>query len=215
MKKTHYLCRMKEIDPKQTNRARAFELWMKSPMPMVTFLKTLNITPLMRVARKRGLKLNMLLCYCIGRAASRTPEFYILPVGEKLMQFEHLAVNTIVRTLSGSINTCDIPFSDDLATFNADYLRLTHEATRREEPLDLGEEYMVIGTSALTKCDLDGVVNIYAGSFNNPFLAWGRYRRGWFKTLLPISFQFHHTQMDGPQSTGFLNTLQAVIEEMR
>jgi len=26
-----------EIDPKDTNRAIAFELWMKSPMPMVTF----------------------------------------------------------------------------------------------------------------------------------------------------------------------------------
>ena len=25
-----------EIDPKDTRRAQAFELWMKSPMPMVT-----------------------------------------------------------------------------------------------------------------------------------------------------------------------------------
>ena len=26
-----------EIDPEDTSRAQAFELWMKSPMPMVTF----------------------------------------------------------------------------------------------------------------------------------------------------------------------------------
>ena len=28
---------MKEINPKQTKRAKAYELWMKEPNPMVTF----------------------------------------------------------------------------------------------------------------------------------------------------------------------------------
>ena len=28
-----------EINPQETNRAQAFELWMKSPMPMVTHTK--------------------------------------------------------------------------------------------------------------------------------------------------------------------------------
>ena len=35
-----------EIDPKNTSRAQAFELWMKSPMPMVTLVKTLDVTRL-------------------------------------------------------------------------------------------------------------------------------------------------------------------------
>lgn len=30
---------MREINPKETTRAYAFELWMKAPMPMVTFFK--------------------------------------------------------------------------------------------------------------------------------------------------------------------------------
>ena len=42
-------------------------------------------------------------------------------------------------------------------------------------------------------------------------MAWGRYRKGWFKTTLPISFQFHHVQMDGQQATHFLEELQKVI----
>ncbi len=29
---------MKEVDPKSTSRALAFELWMKAPMPMVTLM---------------------------------------------------------------------------------------------------------------------------------------------------------------------------------
>ena len=33
-----------EVEPKDTTRAMAYELWMKAPNPMVTFFKTLDIT---------------------------------------------------------------------------------------------------------------------------------------------------------------------------
>ena len=64
-----------EVEPKETTRAYAFELWMKAPMPMVTMFKTLDVNRLKRVARKRKLKFNMLMCWCIGKAASRVKEF--------------------------------------------------------------------------------------------------------------------------------------------
>lgn len=57
------------IDPNTTTRAEAYALWMNAPNPMVTFFKTLDVTPLVRLSRKRGLKFNMLLCWCIGKAA--------------------------------------------------------------------------------------------------------------------------------------------------
>jgi chloramphenicol O-acetyltransferase type A len=115
---------------------------------------------------------------------------------------------------TGNIVTCDIPFSADIHTFAADYLRLTEQAAATDEEFNLGDDYMVIGTSALTKCELDSVVNLYAGFYNNPFVVWGKYRKGMFRTTLPISFQFHHTQMDGPISTGFLNRLQEVLNNI-
>ena len=205
---------MREVDPKTTSRAKAFELWMKAPMPMVTMTKTFDITHLRRLAKRRGVKLNMLMCYAVVKAASAFKEFYMLPVGDKLMEFDHLAINTIVMTSSGGINTCDIPFSEDIRQFAVDYLRLTAEATHSDSDITLDDSYMVIGSSALTKCDLDAVVNVYAGCWNNPFVVWGKYRKGWFKTTLPLSFQFHHTQMDGPISTGFLNRLQEVMREL-
>jgi chloramphenicol O-acetyltransferase len=36
-------------------------------------------------------------------------------------------------------------------------------------------------------------------------------RNHWFKTTLPISFQFHHTQMDGAHAAKFLADLQNEI----
>ena len=100
-------------------------MWMKAPMPMVTLFKTLDVTRLRRISRRRGLKFNMLMCWCIGRAASQVKEFYMLPVGDKLMRYDSLAVNTIVLNREGEVSSCDIPYTDDLSVFNADYLRLT------------------------------------------------------------------------------------------
>lgn len=205
---------MREIDPKTTNRAKAFELWMKSPMPMVTMTKTFDITHLRRVSRRRKLKLNMLMCYAIVKTASKFREFYILPVGDKLMEFDNLAINTIVMTTQGGINTCDIPYSENIEQFNEDYLSRTAEASNAKNDITLDDSYMVIGSSALTKCELDTVTNLYAGWCNNPFVVWSKYRKGLFRTTLPLSFQFHHTQMDGPISTAFLNELQKVMNEI-
>ena len=70
---------------------------------------------------------------------------------------------------------------------------------------------MVIGTSALAGFDIDGAVGMYSGVFNNPFMIWGRYRRHWFRTTLVVSFQFHHTQMDGAHAARFLSLLQQTI----
>ena len=198
----------KEIDPKQTKRAPAFELWMKAPMPMVTLFKTLDVTRLVRVSRKSGCKFHMLMCWCIGKAAAQTEEFYILPVGVKLMQYDKLAVNTVVTTRDGELSTCDIPYSDHLEQFNLDYLRLTQAVCATGEAYCLGEDWMVIGTSALAGYEIDGMVNLYAGFYNNPFLLWGRYRKRFLSTTLPVSFQFHHTQMDGAPAAQFLARLQ-------
>lgn len=206
---------MKEINPKETTRAYAFDMWRQAPMPMVTFFKQLNVSRLVRISRRKGLKFNMLMCYCIGRAASSVKEFYMLPVDGKLMQFDNIAVNTIVANRSGEVSSCDLPFSSDLYQFNSDYLRLTKQVADNCTDHDLSCESMVIGTSALAQYEIDGAVGMYSGIFNNPFLIWGKYRRSWFKTTLTISFQFHHTQMDGAHAARFLNNLQLEINNLR
>ena len=205
---------MREINPKETTRAYAFEMWMQAPNPMVTFFKTLNVSRLLKISRKKGLKFNMLMCYCIGRAAAQVKEFYMLPVGGKLMQFDTIAVNTIVANSAGEVSSCDLPFSDDLAQFNRDYLRLTKQVAESCTDHDLSNQSMVIGTSALAQYEIDGAVGMYSGIFNNPFMIWGKYKRELFKTTLTVSFQFHHTQMDGAHAAHFLNRLQKEIDSL-
>lgn len=201
---------MREINPEETTRAEAFRLWMDAPMPMVTLIKTVDVTRLVRFSRRKGLKLNMLMCWCVGRAASGIKEFYMLPVGRKMMQYDSIAVNTIVADSRGEVSSCDIPWSEDLAAFNRDYLRLTAEVAEKCRNHDITDS-MVIGTSALALYDIDGAVGMYSGIFNNPFLIWGRYRRHFFRKTLTVSFQFHHTQMDGAHAAMFLDRLQKTV----
>ena len=85
------------VDPKQTTRASAYEFWMQAPNPMVTFIKTIDVTRLVRASKRNGLKFNMLLDWCIGKAASPIKEFYMLPVGDELLQYDNIAVNTISK----------------------------------------------------------------------------------------------------------------------
>ena len=201
------------IDPKTTPRAEAYALWMNAPNPMVTFFKTLDVTPLVRLSRKRGLKFNMLLCWCIGKAASEIKEFYLLPFGRELLQYDSIAVNTIVKNKTGEVSSCDVPFSPDLARFHRDYLRLTRETAESCRNHDL-PEHMVIGTSAIVETEIDGAVGMNSGIFNNPFIIWGKYRKGLFRTTLKLSFQFHHTQMDGAHAGRFLERLQETINRI-
>lgn len=205
---------MEKIDPKQTKRAAAFELWMDAPNPMVTFFKTLDVTPLVKLSRRAGLKFNMLLDYCVGKAAFQVEEFYLLPIGHELFRFDSLAVNTIVKNKDGEVSSCDILYTDDLPRFNADYLKYTAQVAQSCENRDLTDS-MVIGTSAIIDTELDGAVGMNSGIFNNPFIIWGRYRKKGLRYLLTISFQFHHTQMDGAHAGRFLAKLQEAIDTIK
>ena len=205
----------REVNPQDTTRAAAFALWMKAPNPMVTFFKTLDVTNLIRLSKRKGLKFNMLLCFCIGKAAASVKEFYLLPVGDKLMRYDSIAVNTIVKNRLGEVSSCDVPFSEDLDGFNREYLLYTAQVAESGADRDLSDGCMVIGTSAVIDTELDGAVGMNSGVFNNPFLIWGRYRKRLFRYYLPVSFQFHHTQMDGAHAGCFLENLQKGINELR
>ncbi|MBO7630042.1 MAG: chloramphenicol acetyltransferase, partial [Bacteroidales bacterium] len=85
-----------EINPKETNRAFAFEMWMTAPMPMVTLVKTMDVNNLLKISKKTGVKFNTLMCWCIGKTATETEELHLLPENGKLFQYDQIAINVVV-----------------------------------------------------------------------------------------------------------------------
>lgn len=182
-------------------------------MPMVTLVKTIDVTHAIKFGRKHAIGFNMLLCWCIAKAASSVREFYMLPENGTLFRYDGLAVNVIVNNAKGGISSCDIAYDGDFQAFAQDYLRLTRQAALDCRSTFI-EDRMVIGTSAMIQTELDCIVNQYTDKFCNPMVMWGRYRKGWFRTTLPVSFQFHHVQMDGGHSATFLEALQRTLNAL-
>ena len=186
---------------------------MTSPMPMVTLTKTFRVGNIIKASRRRGVKFNALLCWCIGKAASSIEEFYTLPEQGKLFKYDRIAINVIVKNSKSGINSCDIAYTDDVEQFAKEYNLLTTQVATQCKSSFI-EDSMIVGTSAVIETELDCIVNQYTDKFCNPMIMWGRYRRNWFRTTLPISFQFHHVQMDGGHGANFLEELQQVINEL-
>lgn len=203
---------MREVDPKTTTRAMSYELYMDAPMPMVTLFKTLDITPLVRLSKK-GHKLNMLLCWCALAAAKGVEEFFLLPVGKALVEYDRLGVNVIVNNAQGGLSSCDLPDCPDWRAFETAYLALTKRVCDTAQNYELPGA-MILGTSSLAGYDIDGAVNFYGGLYNNPFLIWGKYVKKGLKQFLKVSFQFHHVQMDGQQACHFLDKMQKEINQL-
>lgn len=206
---------MKEVNPQETNRGYQFEIWKNAPNPMLVFVKKMDVTNLVRISKRRALKFNMLMDYCIGKAALEQKEFYLLPIGDKLFQFDNIAINTMVKNHTGEVSSCDILFNGDFQRYSRDYIKYTTEVANSGIDRDLSNECMVIGTSAVIDTELEFAGGMYSGIYNNPYIIWGRYSRHFFRYHLNISFQFHHTQMDGAHATRFLNCIQREIDMLR
>ena len=138
----------------------------------------------------------------------------MLPENGKMYRWDSIAINVIVVNCKGGINSCDIPFIEDISKFAEAYNTLTRQVADECKSSFL-EDYMIVGTSAMVQTELDSIVNQYTDKFCNPMVMWGKYRKRWFKTTLPISFQFHHVQMDGGHGAMFLELLQREIRRYR
>jgi len=137
-----------------------------------------------------------------------------LPEQGKLFRYDSLAINTIVVNKNGGINSCDVPFSFDFQRFKEEYQSLTAQTISNCKSIFMNDT-MIVGTSAIIQTELDCIVNQYSDIFSNPMVMWGKFHKSLFKTTLPVSFQFHHVQMDGQQGAQFLNLLQQTISNVQ
>ncbi|HBK02723.1 MAG TPA: chloramphenicol acetyltransferase [Clostridiales bacterium] len=204
---------MIEVDPSKTSRAQCFSLFTNAPMPMLTVFKTLDVTKAVKAAKKRGVKLNALLCHAVYLATKDIKEMHYLVKDGKLFFSEELSVGLVVKGKDGKLLNCDVPASDDFSAFYVDYNCVVEKALKENESQE-DTERVSIGTSAILTGSIDGLVNLYSPAFTNPFLVWSRYESKFFKKILKVSFQFHHAQIDGGEAVLFLENLQKVLNKI-
>lgn len=203
---------VKEITPEEAGRKAAYDMFVNAPMPMVTTFRTADVSNLVKLSKK-GFRFNMLMCYCVGLAASGRREFLIVPNKKKLYLYEGLAIDVVVLNRNGELSYADIPFSEDIGEFSAAYDLITKKVYESCEHQNR-EDLAVIGTSVVRDGATKGVVNSYSGVFDNPFIIWNGVTKKLFKSFVNISFQFNHIQMDGLRAEEYLSVLTERIKEL-
>ena len=132
-----------------------------------------------------------------------------------MIQYDSIAVNTIVKNKDGEVSSCDILYTEDLDIYNRGVFKIHCSSLRKAVRTEIyPNDNMVIGTSAIIDTEIDGAVGMNSGIFHNPFIIWGRYKKKWFRYYLNLSFPFHHTQMDGAHAGKFLANLQKEITDL-
>lgn len=204
---------MKILDPEDTHRALAHKRWHTSPMPMISITKTFDLTHLMRFQRRKGCKLYPLMLHCIGAAAKDIKEFYYTVFPDRVEEYDKLVVQGIIADDRGDFYFCDIPYTDNLEDFLSTYTRQVAIVKETHDNY-FHEDHALIGTSCIASLEFDSCCNQYVPEYPTPFLCWGKYRKSWFRTTLPITIQVNHQQMDGGHIAVFFNRLQEVFNAL-
>ena len=112
--------------------------------------------------------------------------------------------DAIVRVTMGSICSSDlhikhgsVPRAVPGITIGHEMVDVVEEVGTEVTHVKPGDRVTVNVETFCGECFFCKNGYVYSGVFNNPFLIWGKYRRSWFTTSLTVSFQSHHTQMDG------------------
>ena len=202
-----------EIDPMETSRRSQFECFRNCACPTIVATKIYDVTPLLRYGRKHNMKFNMLLCWLMGKVASKIDVLYTIYEPYRLYKYDKICVNIVVPSSNDCVNLCDVPYNDSLEQFAADYDRITYQSIHEQRDILL-DDYARLGTSAVIQTELASVTGGYNDKYTNPFLSWARYHKGWLKTTLPITLRANHIQMDGGHCARYLEMLQEEIKNI-
>lgn len=191
----------------------AHERWHTSLMPMISITKTFDVSHLLKAQRRMGCKLYPLMLHCIGRAAKDIKEFYYTAFPDKFLEYDKLSIQGIIADGTGDFYFCDNPYTDNLEEFLSVYARQVATIKEKHDNI-FHPDHALICTSCINTLEFDSCNNQYVPDFPMPFLCWGKYRKGWFHTTLPITIQVNHQQMDGGHVALFFNRLQTIFNSL-
>lgn len=205
-----------KINPENSSRAFAYKNLSKALLPMVTFVKKIDVTRVKKLSKKSGHKLNCIFNYLIIKTAMEIPEFFLYIDGttNDLYKCDKLTLRFMSQKKNGFLALCVVPYAEDFLTFEKGYLDAVKDCYENNRDMII-EDSAVIGSSALPWTTLESAVNGCWENLTNPFVVMPKIEKKAFKYYMNISFQFHHLQMDGKHACDFLEKLQTNIKRFK
>ena len=207
---------MRIIDPRTWPRRSHFRLFSSYAVPYTSLVAPVDVTPLVRAAKARGLGLFRPLLWAASRAANRVPELRQRIRGAEVV--EHDVVHPSYTTLARPdvFNYCTVAFAVPprafFAAVDAENARvagvteLVPDAPHRDDLLFMSSIPWRRITSLSHPVPLDP-----PDSF--PRIAWGRATPG-DKVELDVGLSAHHGLVDGLHMARFYEAFEAAAAEL-
>lgn len=195
-----------KVDLNNFKNASMYNRFVKEESPSVCVTGKFDITNIWK-QKKKGHRLNALLCYCVLKAAQNVKEFHYSIKEDGLYYYENMKTNAVVIGKDDLLYYADYKYCETFEEFEQEYKRVNKYCY--ENCVSFIEDTgALIGTSAIIGYPFTSVSLDVSKDFWENFIIWGKYEKKFLKKKLNISLRFHHATIDGHSAAQFFNELQ-------
>lgn len=204
---------MKIIDKATWPRREVYDFFahMSSPFYSITF--PVDVTPLRRYAKERGLSFYLSMVYAVTKAMGSVEAFRYKCRGEEIILHDHLVPSfTDLKPGSETFHITTLEAGDDMEDFCR---RAKAESAAQSVFITAGpwEEDRLIYFSCTPWFPITGL----SGERDNdpcdsiPRVTWGKYEEQGGRTMLSLALELNHRLLDGIHVGKFYEALNAFL----
>lgn len=190
---------MKYIDMNQYPRRSHFDYFRSLAYPYVGMTANVDVTPLIKTAKKLGVSTFLVCLYAVTRAANRVPQLRQRIVGDQIAEYEVCDSGHTVALADGTFVNCRTDGALPFQAFLKDSANRQEQAKHAHGFLnDKEDETGMFFVSCVPWVAFTQVIQptpIPADS--NPRFVLGKYFSQDGKAMMPLSIQANHALVDG------------------
>jgi chloramphenicol O-acetyltransferase type A len=206
------------LDTEAWSRRHLFRLFKDYDDPFVNICADVDVTPLLALARERGLSLFVTYHFLSTKTANELEPFRYRLHGERVLVHERVDAGAIVLLADDSFTFVYFDYEEDFTNFHKRARAAVEKARAEPPPLDARAErddliyHSVIPWVSFTSISHARDSRRQSGI---PKVTFGKYREAGGRVLMPVSVEVHHALMDGLHIGRFFERLEGYCKDPR
>ena len=206
------------LDTETWSRRHLFRLFKDYDDPYFNVCADVDVTPLLALARGRGLSFFAAYHYLSTKTANEIEAFRYRLRGERVIVHERVHAGAIVLLPDDSFTFVYFDYTDDFNAFHENARALVERAKREPPPLDAraGQDDLIYH-SVIPWVSFTSISHARDSRQRSgiPKVAFGKFRDAGGRVLMPVSVEAHHALMDGLHAGRFFERFQGHCSDPR
>jgi len=185
-------------------------------VPYLSLCANVEVLAFRQAANERGLSFTVSLVHALSTAANAVPELRQRIRGDDVVEHDVVHPSVTVLTQGDLFSFCLVPYSRDLATFDASaaeaIARVQAHPTVEDEP-GRDDLLYLTGIPWVSFTALTHPIHLHPPD-SIPRIAWGRFFEEHGHLRMPLSIQAHHALVDGLHLARFYQHAQEELARL-